>query len=645
MPERHVHVLFVHGVGAQSRLSSLLRPYQTLRAETNVPEPGDDELDLLPGYRLDSFDELSSPARLVLVRRAESGPLPKKISFYEVNYSYLGGVLRENHPLNMTRLLLQANLAIAVGRGRLRARPSRWRVIGPSGVDHRFLADGAQALADVLAASTVPIVHLFPFLARMFPPVGNIVKRYVRFFEDVATYVLDKPSFEVVSGHFDKVADSIPRKKGGKVSHELVVVAHSLGSVVAHNYLVRNWEKRPGKGSPMDTLITMGSPIGLLCWLWVFLDFQRMRFDTRPGLLGSFFAWKPEDFTNNPPELHKVRWINAVNRLDPIATAFPQDHALLGSEESVRLSGLPEGVEHRFLNAGGLSVHEGYYDDRPNGSTDSFLGILLNAVDPKLQGLGRRVATGEHWAGVAKSLRRLQWRAYGVAWACLAFFLLFICWPNQAEGCGRWGYLTLLVPYLWPAGIVGMTAWMQKLIWGGLPVAENRIRSVGLRKYLPWCSPFRWRLALVNAWGNPPEYVRQAQVLLFLGLLIFVFHGIIAQGWNHWIGIGGVFALLGATEPWWARIPSVVRRFQASLSILGAICIAVFPWLLTGFILSPNFVFSWPGKRRAVLGLMLFSLFILLMVAGEFFARWRKVLGDITQQRRDYRAPIKTAKK
>ena len=107
----------------------------------------------------------------------------------------------------------------------------------------------------------------------------------------------------------------------------MVIAAHSLGTIVIHNYLLRHWTNN-GPQIPQQ-LVTYGSPIGLVCWMWRFLDFPLMEFtvDREHATGDEFFCWTPELPPQGP--LRPIAWLNVINFLDPIATAFPIQHVNL----------------------------------------------------------------------------------------------------------------------------------------------------------------------------------------------------------------------------------------------------------------------------------------------------------------------------
>src|SRR6185369_7622526 len=172
------------------------------------------------------------------------------------------------------------------------------------------------------------------------------------------------------SAHLDRTIETIAAAM--KPGDRLVIAAHSLGSVVAHNYIVRQWTT--GAKIP-DTIVTFGSPIGLLTWIWMFLDFENMDFTRR--ISERYFCWNP--VSRGKQARQTVLWINVVNCVDPIATAFPLDAVDLSATESEIVGALKGGVvEHRFFGPATIgsvgASHTEYLNDRTG-----FIRILLRA--------------------------------------------------------------------------------------------------------------------------------------------------------------------------------------------------------------------------------------------------------------------------
>jgi hypothetical protein len=104
---------------------------------------------------------------------------------YEVNYSSLAGVIRQNQPLDLTELFVGLDLATCAARQRLKTAPA-------SGVGAHAIELGRrlQRISGVLAAGTVPILGLPAIAFRKY--LGTFIAVFTRFFADIATFILDK---------------------------------------------------------------------------------------------------------------------------------------------------------------------------------------------------------------------------------------------------------------------------------------------------------------------------------------------------------------------------------------------------------------------------------------------------------------------
>jgi hypothetical protein len=374
-----VHVLFVHGVGTHSRLSSLLQAYQALRANIRSPEAPTGYEDWNPEWKLREFDDgagTPTTPHLKLALDATTPGATEAVYLYEVNYSALAGVVRTNQPIDLTGLFVGFDLAVNVARKRLKEKPVQPRPAGRYDIDDSELALTVQKLSGVFVAATVPILGIPSLVFSRF--TRNIVAIFTRFFEDIATFALDMNGEGLISAHVDRTVESILESGSFKHGDEkygrdiLVIAAHSLGTIVTHSYLVRH-----GLGSDRDVparVLTFGSPIGLVCWLWLFLDFDGMDFRRRDPDVSHYFTWKPLIGPPSYPELPAMLWINVVNHLDPIATAFPLDYVNLAQSSAENAGALSGGrVHQRFINTGDSvgSAHTAYFDDRKG-----FLEIL-----------------------------------------------------------------------------------------------------------------------------------------------------------------------------------------------------------------------------------------------------------------------------
>jgi hypothetical protein len=474
----------VHGVGGHDHLSNLLRTYQSFRANlTSVETPIEGE-DLIPGWRLAQFEEGATPPVLTLEPREQpmAGTVGK-VCLYEVNYSGLAGVVRRSHPLDLTRLFLGLDLAVCAARQRPRAAVST-----PFGGDNAKLARCLQRVTGVLTAGTVPIIGLPALLFKNY--IGTFIAWFTRFFEDVATFVLDKNGEQLISAHLDRTMAII--EKGFVPGDRLVVAAHSLGSVVVHNYVVRQWTA--GKSRIPDTVVTFGSPIGLLTWLWLFLDFEDMDFNRRVDA-DPYFCWNP--VSNGTAARPSIAWINVVNCVDPIATAFPVEAVDLSSTTATVASALNGGtIEHRFFGparVGSVGASHGEYLNDKTG----FLKILLRASALE-SGTPQDVAgtrvSAPHWSATDSVLRATQWLLFAGAMAGVAGYCALVARVFQNQSA----YWCLPI-FLWPMLTVGTLAFFQRLMLGG---PTKRITSALIRE-MSWADiiafPYRLRERLLSS--------------------------------------------------------------------------------------------------------------------------------------------------
>jgi hypothetical protein len=149
----------------------------------------------------------------------------------------------------------------------------------------------AAAEARVAAASALEAVPLPWFVKR---PLMRLLLR------DVHHYLFNTShspragsSYRVRDEVRKRFVDDLAAVDGGP--H--VVVAHSLGTVIAYDCL-----KRVADAKKVDMLITLGTPLGM----------SEIQHNMRP-------EWSKED--GYPGEL--PRWVNVVDRLDPVCVADP----------------------------------------------------------------------------------------------------------------------------------------------------------------------------------------------------------------------------------------------------------------------------------------------------------------------------------
>ncbi len=468
------HLLMVHGVGGHDHLSNLLRTYQTFRANltsTDVPVLAEDAL---RGWRVTAFDEGSEPPCLTLMQDPPAKEGVGTVKIYEINYSLLAGVIRRNHPIDLTSLFLGLDAAVAAARQRQRATTS-----ATFGEDTARVARCIQRVAGVFAAGTIPIIGLPSLFFKQY--TGTIVGLFTRFFEDVATFALDKNGERLISAHLDRTVDVI--RKTMAPGDRFVLAAHSLGSIVAHNHVVRRWTSAPVP----ETVVTFGSPIGLLIWMWLFLDFRDM--DFRRHLGGdSYFCWKPVSPAKTARSI--VTWINVVNCGDPIATTFPAAALDLALAPADVLKGLQgETLEQRYFGAGRLmdvaTSHATYLNDRAR-----FIPLLLRAAGlatGRPQDVVSSRSSAEHWALTDRRLRVWQTGLWVGAATLGTAYCLAAAARLQAPFVG-W----VAVAYVWPLLTIDVLTFFQRLLFGG---PTKRI-NVQLIRSMRWLDPVSFPLRL-----------------------------------------------------------------------------------------------------------------------------------------------------
>ncbi len=461
---RNVHVLFVHGVGTHAHLSSLLQAYQSFRSDTRLDETSaKGDVDPIDGWRLKEFHVGAPTARLKLVEGAENDAA---VYLYEVNYSALANVVRKNHPIDLTTLFVSFDLAVNVARSRLR-EPKK-ALPGGFDIDHQALAMQVQKLVGVFVAATVPILGIPSLVFKQF--THNAVSIFTRFFEDITTFALDPNGENLISRHVDQTVRSIfefgkslPRNPQREYERDVFAVAgHSLGSIVAHSFLIRH--RKGDRDFLPQHLLTFGSPIGIVSWLWLFLDFKEMNFE-KPNDT-AYFTWDP--LPKGPPLPDRMQWINVVNHLDPIASAFPIDYVDLAGSPAENAAALTDDrIHQRFIRAGSAwTGHTSYFDDR-----EGFLEILArlarlregDAVDVRNPDAASRDPHARprelHWQEALQKLRMLSrlWWAGGVL-AMVAYL------GGIALLCKSCLPLLFLLAYGWPNVTVGTLAYFQRLL-------------------------------------------------------------------------------------------------------------------------------------------------------------------------------------
>lgn len=605
---RHVHILFVHGVGTHSRLSSLLQAYQALRANLRSPEAPTGDEDPIPEWKLREFDDgagLTATPHLKLALDATTPGATEAVYLYEVNYSALAGVVRANQPIDLTGLFVGFDLAVNVARKRLREKGVPQRPADRYDIDDSALALTVQKLAGVFVAATVPILGIPSLVFSRF--TRNIVAIFTRFFEDIATFALDRSGEGLISAHVDRTVESILEYgsfKHGDDTHGrdiLVIAAHSLGTIVTHSYLVRH-----GIGSDPHVparVLTFGSPIGLVCWLWLFLDFREMDF-RKPDLEAShYFSWKSlarPAVAHAPPAM---QWINVVNHLDPIATAFPLDYvnlALSPAENAAALAG--SRVHQRYINTGDAAgaAHTAYFDDRKGfleilgrlaglraGAPEEVLDPELFPKDPKTPP-GR--TADQHWRETADGLEKLRRACRATGWLAIAGYLGVLAWA--------WGSpwpMVLLPLYAWPPLTIGTLAFFQRLTYSK-PTKRTPGEAI---ESLPWTDTRSLPHRMRQLWRRRRSLQEEREYVL-------------------------------ASDPGWTRkLPMWILSFAPTLLAMSL------PVLVTAwFAGAPQAALEFFKQHwtLAVPGLLaLFTIYLVTFAISEFAAHWRAAVGLATK--------------
>jgi hypothetical protein len=567
----------VHGVGHHDRLSSLMEVYQALRANLHSNEAPALFEDSIPDWQLERFEEGGNPSYLKLRFRFRAVPGDTAVVYlYEVNYSDLAQVIRRNHRLDLTTLFVGLDVAVCWARQQL---PGDLQTIFPG--DPRALATSLQRVSGVMAAATGPLLGI-PSLALKRYYGRSFLAAFTRFFEDVATYALDKNGEQLISEHLDRVVDNILesgrfKNPGDAARSEFVMAAHSLGSVVTHSYLVRHQED----GKLPDRVVTFGSPIGLITWLWMFLDFFDFDFSRWRGKK-TFFCWKP--LVNKSVSRKPFTWINVINCLDPIASCFPDAVSDLSRSPDDLTAALGGGITHLYFGRAELSAagraHTEYIHDRLG-----FMEVLQRACGLRL-GDPRDVTTRErttHWRMTIALLRRLRVVCWFAAMMCAVIYCAIIAWHFN-----NWMLIGTALLFSVPAFAISGQAFIQRLFFGG----QTKRISADVIRQLHWDAPalpYRVRLWLGDCRRAIAGAPRDAAHL----------------------STGGT----------WAQTFNKLFAFAASIAVM--LVPAAIGWSVTG---PPTRHMAW---GLYVLPLVVFSLYLIACAVYELVSAWRAVIDHL----------------
>jgi hypothetical protein len=567
----------VHGVGRHDRLSALLEIYQAIRSDLRSPEAPAAVEDRIPDWKLERFEEGATPPYLKLRFTFDPEPGDAAVAYiYEVNYSALAGVIRANHRLDLTTLFVGFDVAVCWAR----QQPLPAQVALFPGRPER-LARALQRVSGVMTAATGPLLGIPALLYSRYS--NSFVAAFTRFFEDVVTYALDKSGEQLISEHLDRTVERIrsaPLFQDVPVNthSEFVMAAHSLGSVVTHSFVVRHWtdDRLP------KTVVTFGSPIGLITWLWLFLDFEDFDF-TRPRPSDTFFCWKP--LRNDAAPLAPFRWFNVVNCLDPIATSFPVGAADLSRTAAELAGDLPDGIQQHHCGTARVwetgRAHTEYLHDR-----DGFLEILQRAAGLR-PGRPQEVRCNPpevHWRSTFTTLGRVQAGAWLVAMLFAVVYCGFVAWHFQDP------YLLLTsVLFTLPVATVGGLAFVQRFFFGGRTkrISAKRLRAL---RWDPVGLPYRLRQWLGD--------VRQRLMRREIDDTTIPQH-----------------------RPWMLRLMKVV----AFLPTLAAMLVpAAIGWALHG-----DSQVRWMPVTAYFAALAVFVLYLLACAVFELVSAWRSVLASL----------------
>jgi hypothetical protein len=507
------------------------------------------------------------------------------VYFYEVNYSALAGVVRANHPIDVTGLFVGFDLAINVSRQRLRINPPDEAEAGSFNLNHIYIAGILQKIATVFVAATVPILGIPSLIFRAY--TRSYVATFTRFFEDIATFALDKNGEELINKHVDRTIEKIhvDDERFHYAKDEFVIAAHSLGTIVKHSYLLRRPEMQPNR------LLTYGSPIGLICWSWLLLDFPKMKFDPELEFNApdepydpdkrddKYFSWNALPGPRPTSAAVPLQWINVVNHLDPIATAFPVEYvnlARLPAEVAASLSG--GRIHHRLIKTGGVfsagASHTQYFESR------EFREILSRVAgfreeEPEEAG---KAPTKEDWSLMARHLRYIE----DAMW--LAGALAIVAYLGVVSSIYEsWTPYLFLLYFLWASLVIGTLAFFQRLFFGW-PTKRTAGRRIDSLPGSDWAAfPYRLRRVL-RLWEPNP---REMQSVIFTKLLAWIL----------------------------SFIPSAVLMIAP---VLAAYC-------HTKLSQDP-FELVWTNKGASLGMLALFMIYVVAFAISEFAKHWRIAL-------------------
>ena len=174
----------------------------------------------------------------------------------------------------------------------------------------------------------------------------NTKDRVSSFFSDLLDYAIDLPLY-LGSAYGERIRNNTRERiqTVAKQADGVVVVGHSLGSVIAHDVLAQLLaESNP---PPIHALVTMGSPLE-----WV-LDLRK----ENPAI---------------PPMFQSLQWVNFYNKEDPIPL-----------KKALKLATFPK-IEHFEIDAhtkNPLAAHSAYWtNEKVVEKLRELVGIRKNGV-------------------------------------------------------------------------------------------------------------------------------------------------------------------------------------------------------------------------------------------------------------------------
>lgn len=171
---------------------------------------------------------------------------------------------------------------------------------------------------------------------KVFPMIGNFALLFGKwvvsgFISEILDYALDLPLY-LGNAYGEEILNLVKEKiqSASKQTSGVVVVGHSLGSVIAYDAVASILQENP---TAITALITMGSPLG-----WV-TSLRKTR--------------------NTPGSIHLVpqslTWMNFYNKEDPVPMKSPLSQAMFPNVENIEI---PVNTKNP------LNAHSAYWSDK-----------------------------------------------------------------------------------------------------------------------------------------------------------------------------------------------------------------------------------------------------------------------------------------